>query len=225
MVQTDGSLEFQTAASRVYRELREDITSGRLPPGTRLVRRKLGERLKVSAIPVTEAIFRLEQDGLVESEPMFGARVRPLTVENARNDHVLREALECQAARMAAEYAAPRELDELSDRARDLDALMADASADPDTLSDRHRDFHLFVARIAGADGLLALLKRVWFRRLMLHNTLHATRYPTPPDWHRALAKAITTGDPQEAEDTMREHVRYNVKKQLEALKKEGNQE
>ena len=81
---------FQTLKSQIYETLRREILSGATPPGTRMVRRILSKRLGVSPIPVIEALHELEKDGLVESQPMYGHRVRSLSVETARNDHVLR---------------------------------------------------------------------------------------------------------------------------------------
>ena len=94
---------FQTLSAKVYHTLRDEILSGALPPHTRLVRRTVSKRLGVSPMPVTEALLRLEQDGLVESEPMYGSRVKAWTLEAVQGDEVLREALECQAARLCAE--------------------------------------------------------------------------------------------------------------------------
>ncbi|HEX7008932.1 MAG TPA: GntR family transcriptional regulator, partial [Phycisphaeraceae bacterium] len=93
--QVDGDA---TLTNQVYQTLREEILNGQLKPGTRLVRRAVSARLGVSRMPVADALVRLEQDGLVESRPMIGARVVPLTPQRLRDDQVMREALECQAA-------------------------------------------------------------------------------------------------------------------------------
>ena len=45
----------------------------------------------------------LEVDGLVENRPLYGCRVRPLTSKMFYNDQVLREAIECQVARLCSE--------------------------------------------------------------------------------------------------------------------------
>ena len=63
-------------AHRAYVEIRDKILKGDLPVGVALSRRKLAEELKVSVPPITEALQHLERDGLVESKPRVGTRVR-----------------------------------------------------------------------------------------------------------------------------------------------------
>ena len=62
----------------------------------------------MSVLPVSEALRRLEEDGLVESRPRAGTRVRVPSESDVRDLYELREALESQAARLFAERATPR---------------------------------------------------------------------------------------------------------------------
>ena len=115
---------FRTLSSTIYQTLRDDILDGRLKPGERLVRRTLAKRLNVSPIPVTEALWRLEQDRVVESEPMFGSRVKQIDAESIQNELVLRVAIECQAARLCSRNASKREFEILEEKAAHLDELL-----------------------------------------------------------------------------------------------------
>ena len=56
VVSTLSKEGFTTLATKVYATLREQITSGALAPGSRLVRRVLSDRLGVSPMPVTESV-------------------------------------------------------------------------------------------------------------------------------------------------------------------------
>ncbi|MEI7729811.1 MAG: GntR family transcriptional regulator [Verrucomicrobiota bacterium] len=213
------SAGFLTLKERVCQILRQEIIAGKTPPGTRLVRRGISKRLGVSPIPVIEALHQLEQDGLVESEPMFGHRVRVLTAESMRNDHVLREAIECQSARLCAEHAISQQLEELAGQAEVLDKLVV---SDPggQTHAEKHLDFHLNIARYTGYSALVDALAKLWFRRLMVLNTLTAATLGVPDQWHAQLVKAIRSRDADRAEKAMRKHVLYNVKQQMEDLAK-----
>ena len=210
---------FQTLKGRVCQTLRQEIISGKTPPGTRLVRRTISKRLGVSPIPVIEALHQLEQDGLVESEPMFGHRVRVLTADAMRNDHVLREAIECQSARLCAEHATTQQLEELARQAEELDGLMV---SDPggQTHAEKHLNFHLTIARNTGYSALGDTLEKLWFRRLMVLNTLNAAALGLPGKWHAQLVKSISSRNPDEAEKAMRKHVLFNVKQQMDGLAK-----
>jgi DNA-binding GntR family transcriptional regulator len=206
----------------VYLQLRREIVDGQMPAGTRLVRRTLSKRLGVSPVPVTEALFRLEQDGLVKSEPMYGARVTPLTVESVRNETVLREALECQAARLFCVNATDEEKAELMKLAEAVDQIISDPKIRPNAVEDdEHLAFHLKIARYSGFPILEAQLKRVWFRRLMQLNNLNARLNPVPRDWHEQLMRVLSNNDPDAAARKMREHVRFHVE-ELDRLVKQG---
>ncbi|HLH67403.1 MAG TPA: GntR family transcriptional regulator [Solirubrobacteraceae bacterium] len=61
----------------VYAQIRERILSGAYGPGYRLVIDRLAAELGVSALPVREAVRRLEAEGLVVFRPNAGAQVTP----------------------------------------------------------------------------------------------------------------------------------------------------
>ena len=208
-----------TLTTRVYASLRDEIIAGDLKPGDRMVRRKISSRMGVSHIPVTEALLKLEIDGLVESKPLVGCRVRPLTIEDVRNDEVLREAIECQAARLCAENASDEMLTRLMNHARRLDRVSADSSEQSKLGMELHKEFHLLVALSGGFPVLGDELGRVWFRRLMRLNWIKSTKFrPVPGDWHEQLTDVLMKRDPDLAEKKMREHVRFGHDCDQEAL-------
>ena len=209
-----------TLSRRVYAVLRDDILAGRIKPGERLVRKAIGERLGVSTIPVIEALYMLEIDGYVENRALAGCRVRTLSVEDIDSDLMMREALECQAARLCAENAAPEELEKLMKRARQVDRFVRAGTPDQTLGSQLHWEFHIELGRLSGHAVFGEMLKKVWFQRYMSLNSLKAIRFDPPPDgWHQILVKQIKKGDPDLAEKTMREHVRFGRKDDREALK------
>jgi DNA-binding GntR family transcriptional regulator len=203
---------FATLTERIYTTLHADILAGRLAPGTRLVRRILAKRLEVSPVPVAEALLRLESDGLVESAPMHGARVALISDASALDDLIMREALECQAARECALAGSDAALRDLAALAQRIDTVMR-AGADPaDLANDReHGSLHLAIASAAGRGGLQRELQRLWFRRQMHRAWVTATDHGLPEDWHQGLIAAIASRDPARAEAHMRFHVRWNT--------------
>lgn len=184
-----------------------------------MVRRKISHRLGVSHVPVTEALLKLEIDGLVESQPLLGCRVKPLTLEDVRNDEILREAIECQAARLCAGNAGDDELARLMNQARQLDRITADTDHLSKLGEEMHREFHMLIAVSGGFPVLADELTRVWFRRLMRLNWIKSSRFrPVPRDWHEQLVKEMLTRDPGRAEEKMREHVQFNQEFDEEAI-------
>ena len=89
---------------RVYRILRENIAAGRYGPGFRLVIDRLAREYGLSAIPVREAVRRLEAEGLVSYAQHVGFQVMEL------DDGALAEVLEALAPleAWAVATAAPR---------------------------------------------------------------------------------------------------------------------
>ena len=59
----------------VYEELKMQILTGKIVPGTRMMEVELAEDMGVSRTPIREAIRKLEKEGLVTIEPRRGASV------------------------------------------------------------------------------------------------------------------------------------------------------
>lgn len=213
----------ETTSARVQRQLHQDIVSGRIPPGTRLVRRALAGTFGVSLSTVAEALSRLGNEGLVDHEPLLGSRVRPFSIETLRDEQILREALECHAARLCADSATRLELEELREIADTLDPHIARADAEDQEGIELHLRFHLRLAELGRAPALTREIYRLWHRRLMFINWLSAAALPVPPRWHRRLVDAIATRDPQTAAAAMREHVCYGSEHQREVMRSRFN--
>ena len=217
---------FESQSGKVYRGLRDDILKGTIKPGARLVRRTLGKQFGTSPIAVAEALWKLESDGLVESEPMYGSRVCTFTLEKIRGEQLLRQALETEVARLCALRHEELPAEQLMKQAIALDAVMS-RKRDHHSREDMsaHQNFHMTLAENCGSMAIAETLGRVWFRHLRLFNWVNSALFPVPEDWHQRLLNAIMAGDPDFAERTMRKHIEYGWEHQLEVLRKlqEGN--
>src|SRR3984957_2011939 len=107
----------ESLSSRAYQQIRDEILSGELSIGDVLSRRGLAKRLNMSFLPITEALKCLETEGLVESRPRIGTRVRIPTEEDIVDSYVIREALETQAARLCCEHMSSTERRQLKQSA------------------------------------------------------------------------------------------------------------
>ena len=86
-----------TLADQAYEELQEQIVSGQLPAGRRLLADELAGLLEVSQTPVKEALNRLEREGLVEGESRRGSMVRRFSRADMDQTYEARLLLECHA--------------------------------------------------------------------------------------------------------------------------------
>ena len=105
MPRTRSSHQTRDRAARIYREVRDLIVTGRLPPGTRLVEKDIAERFHASRTPVRSALDRLEHEGYVVNTPGLKhslSQVAPLTRRDAVDLFDTLAALEGVAARHAA---------------------------------------------------------------------------------------------------------------------------
>lgn len=75
----------------VYEQLKRQILTGRIAPGTRMMEVELAEEMGVSRTPVREATRKLEKDGLVVIEPRRGAYVSDISVKDMVDTLVVRE--------------------------------------------------------------------------------------------------------------------------------------
>src|SRR5664279_1231948 len=87
--------------------LREEILSGALVPGERLVEEQLTKRFRISRAPLREALRLLGEQGLVEHLPRRGARVTTYSDRDFDELFAVRDALERFAASLLARR--PRE--------------------------------------------------------------------------------------------------------------------
>ena len=78
----------------VVEAIRDAILGDELPAGARLIEDDLAAMLNVSRGPVRQAIFRLQQEGLVSHEPHRGATVVKVSAADAEEIFTLRTALE-----------------------------------------------------------------------------------------------------------------------------------
>jgi DNA-binding GntR family transcriptional regulator len=211
-------MEFETSSIRTYKEIRSNIISGQLRPGEKLARRTLAKIHGVSPITVMEAFYKLEIDGLVESRPMYGTRVRPLSRQHFIGEQVMREALECQCARLCALNLDDQSAADLQTLADYLDRRMGHNRGDKDM--EEHAKFHVKVASISGMAILETEVQKIFFREFMWATWRSAQRISPPDGWHNRLLDAIRSGDPDRAEAEMRKHVTYNSEVLLDLLEK-----
>jgi DNA-binding GntR family transcriptional regulator len=140
-------LEIRTLSDRLVEVLRDFILSGAIEPELPIRQDALAAELRVSKIPLREALARLEQDGLVVSHPNRGFFVRPMSPEEAEEIYALRLRLEPDAA--AAASLAATETDQ--ERARQaLAQFDLEAVAHKPTVGASNRAFHLALVQPCG---------------------------------------------------------------------------
>jgi DNA-binding GntR family transcriptional regulator len=194
-----------TDAQAVYADLREQILSGALPPGTPLREIPLAERFGVSRTPVREALRRLEQDRLL-APGARGMQVRSIDPTEVVQVYDMRVLLEAEAAGQAARSRSDADL-------MRLEGLLARDRAlrDPDdtTRIRTNLEFHAAVWQATHNPVLIDLLDRLSIH--LVHaprSTLSVgDRWTTALDEHDRLVAAVRARDEQAARDIAGRHM------------------
>lgn len=202
------------AGSRAYLELREDIVTGRLAPGTPVGEVELADRLGFSRTPVREALARLTAEGLVRALGPRTSVVASISAAEVTELFHLRIAVECALARLAARRREPGTFAPVTtalEGARDLDL------AEP-TGQDAYQEIvaALDQAIVAAADSdyLARSLDgvRLHVRRLRQLSHDHADQLRRSVEEHLAIARAIAEGDETLAEAATTVHLNNSLR-------------
>ena len=92
--QMKGPLKHRTLSAAIVDQLRQAILDGTYPAGSQLRQDALGDIYGVSRIPVREALFQLEAEGLVRIVPQKGAIVSELSLDEINDVFDLRGIME-----------------------------------------------------------------------------------------------------------------------------------
>lgn len=159
-------LHFPDHTSRVFRELRELIVWGQLPPGARIAERTVAERLGVSRSPVRSALHRLQQEGFVASSGNGRDRrliVAPMTQSDGEELYLMVGHLEGRAARSVAMLPVA-ERRKLVARMRALNKQLAVALREANNVSDVFEldvQFHAMLVEGIVGPRMLALHRSI----------------------------------------------------------------
>ena len=197
-----------TLSQRVYKHLREEILSDRLPPGTELSEVALSRDLEVSRGPIREAMGRLAAEGLITVRPRRRAVVRSLTPQELIDAYEVREALEVLAVRLAVPRVTEADLarlDQLIDQM--ADHVKANAIGDFFAVN---VEFHETLCELSGNKKLQEVhhrlegeIGRFQARTLALRGSMDGSLTE-----HRAILAAIRLRDVEKAAALTAAHVR-----------------
>lgn len=188
--------------------LRAEILNGTSAPGALLAESAVAKRLGVSRVPVREALFALEREGLVEFSPTGRAFVKALTPQDFEELYVLRLALEPLASRLAA----PALKVDISKLEKNLAATQRARSVQEVTLLDL--EFHQLILEASGNARLLKLWRslrgelELWLGRLHRSHQLQTKEtLRETVDAHQSIVEAFRLQAPAVCERLMREHI------------------
>lgn len=193
------------------------IRDGVITPAERVGEASLAATLNVGLATIRDALKRLTDAGILVRVPRSGSFLRKFTLQDVAQIIDVRCALECLAARHAAQACSEQALDALREEAAEVDAI-AVQSATWDF--DRDRNFHLHVCQASNNAWLLPIMKNQYLLEccFLVGMQFHGVRKESSSiPSHVEIVDAIATRDADRAEDTIRRHILMHKEIRLRA--------
>lgn len=202
----------KTIRKRIYEHLREQLLTGEIPPHEHLVETKIANEIGTSRTPVREALHSLELEGLIESIPRVGYRVKPIHEAEVEEICEIRMAIEGVGARWAMEKA-PQKL--IADLKRNISISEKKAAqGDPKAFVELDAQFHEIIAKLSGSRRLQELGQTL--RRHMLRYRIESIYFIDNVlraiDGHKGILRAIEKRDLKEVHSAIRHHMEQSKK-------------
>lgn len=217
---TNGSIISRaTLSDQIYDYLRGEILTGHMIPGERLDLGELVERLKVSKMPVKEAIGRLATEGLLEVQAQRGTFVSRIDARELAETFEVRRALEMLAGELAAARATKTDLAQLSELIAEMDQ-----STDVARHLELNFEFHGLIVGLSDNHKLVET-----YHRLRVPIQIAGIHYRSE-DWvkrvvqeqkeHRAILLALEQKDAEAVPRAISQHIKRGSSSLLEDVER-----
>lgn len=204
----------KTRAEAVYRQFRQDILWGKLPPGAPLRSDELRRTYNIGISPLREALSRLASERLVISSGQRGFRVAPVTMEDILDTMETRIVLESEALTRSIHS---RSLAWETDVVSSFHALSRiDLPEGPGEQAERwasyHRKFHMALLAGCSSSWMVILASSLFdhaerHRIIALHN-LSASGTRNAANEHQKIMEAALAGNAKAAVAALDHHYR-----------------
>ncbi len=185
----------------------DEVLSGALAPGDRIIQEQIAQALGVSRQPVQQALALLRNQGVLLDAPGRGLHVAPLDPDHVQHMYDIRAVIEGLAARRAAEMGAER-------AAKSGPALIeagrkAVAAGSVSRMIAADMKFHEFIYGLSNNPLIAPALEThlTYTQRVMGEVLIRDEKPRDIWDQHEAIMKAIAEGDADRAEALVRSHL------------------
>ncbi|WP_409347311.1 GntR family transcriptional regulator [Paenibacillus sp. MBLB4367] len=186
--------------------IKQQILSGELNPGNRIVETKLAKELGISQTPVREAIRQLSGEGIITIVTNKGPMVRDFHMKDVFEIYSLRAVLEGFAIRLATSNATEEDIEHLQTFHEEMKAKLHDDSIP--SLLQESLYIHQTIIRLSEHERLNAMYKSISFQIVLVNRILgKKSTKAKEVEQHGELIEALVKRDPDEAELVMRRHI------------------
>jgi DNA-binding GntR family transcriptional regulator len=205
----------QTTSAVVLQLLRQSLDRGRWASGTPLRQEEIATELGVSRVPVREAMFQLQAEGLVEVKPNKGVYVRTISAADLRELFRLRYLIESDVLTDAI----PLHTAATLNRVDTVQAALDKAHSVADWLAG-DREFHEALYAPAQRSESMNMVRRLRYLvdRFYFSRLKPSTRAQGWHEEHHALIRAVRRRDPKAATRLLQSHLAETERAALAAL-------
>jgi DNA-binding GntR family transcriptional regulator len=194
-------------SQQIANTLKEEILSGKYPPGVRIRQEAIADQFGASRSPVREALRILEADGLINLVAHTGAWISHLSLTECEEMYQLRERIEPLLLRLSIPHLTSSVIEEL----QELIAQM-ESTTDVERFLKLDRRFHLLTYSRAETVLVGEMVNRLWnttqhYRRAY-SQMMAATSFKPAHYEHHLLLSAIINKDVDDAERILFGHIR-----------------
>ncbi|MFV0516187.1 MAG: GntR family transcriptional regulator [Aminipila sp.] len=191
----------------VYEELKVQILTGKIAPGTRMMEVELADDMGVSRTPIREAIRKLEKEGLVRIEPRRGAYASQISTDDMVEVLEVRQTMEGLAASLAAERMQADQLKKIEEAEEQYNKAVV--CGDTANMIFYDSQFHKLIVEASNNKTLLQLIEPLQemalrFRYLYYDDFKRAENMPHE---HQIIIEAIAQKDSDGARDAANLHI------------------
>ena len=195
------------ASAGVLAKLQEDILTGQMKPGEKIIEQRLCERYGASRTPVREALRQLELDGLVEYILNRGYFVIGMSERDFEDMFDLRKAYEMQAVKWAIDRITEEEMENLEETFEFMEFYTM--RNDIEKMQVINAGFHQIIYEACKNRMLQKLLTafQTYLKYKSPEVDYQENYLSTVLEEHRAIFKAFMDKDPREGGRAMEIHV------------------
>jgi DNA-binding GntR family transcriptional regulator len=194
-------------SQQIANTLKEEILSGKYPPGIRIGQEAIAEQFGASRSPVREALRILEADGLINLVAHTGAWISHLSLTECEEMYQLRERIEPLLLRLSIPNLTSSVIEELQELITQMES-----TNDVEKFLKLDRQFHLLTYSRAETVLVGEMVNRLWnttqhYRRAY-SQMMAATSFKPAHYEHHLLLAAIINHDADDAERILFGHIR-----------------
>ena len=191
----------------VFNTLRQEILTGKLKPGERLMEIHLANKLGVSRTPIREAIRKLELEGLVIMIPRRGAEVAQISWKILKDVLEVRSALDALAIELACERMGQEELELLYKACECFEE--ATKTKDTRKIAEADVAFHDIIVVSTGNKRLIQLVNNLseQMYRYRFEYIKDESQHSMLVQEHKEMYRCIQCKDKKAAASVVKKHI------------------